>query len=78
MLNTITPAKETVTPAKDTVTPTCHCLLRYIKNLFKISSMIVWIYEQQCGIQSKLFITSLVITEYSKSNKKLMGTDLFP
>ena len=30
------------------------------------------------GVQSKLFITSLVITEYSISNIKLLGTDLFP
>ena len=29
-------------------------------------------------IQSKLFITSLVITEYSISDIKLLGTDLFP
>ena len=29
-------------------------------------------------IQSKLFITSLVITEYSISNIRLLGTDLFP
>ena len=28
-------------------------------------------------IQSKLFITSLAITEYSISDKKLLGTDLF-
>ena len=28
-------------------------------------------------IQSKLFITSLVITEYSISDIKLLGTDLF-
>ena len=28
-------------------------------------------------IQSKLFITSLVITEYSISDIKLQGTDLF-
>ena len=28
--------------------------------------------------KSKLFITSLVITEYSISNIKLLGTDLFP
>ena len=32
----------------------------------------------KCGIQSKLFITSLVITEYSISDIKLLGTDLFP
>ena len=29
-------------------------------------------------IQSKLFITSLVITEYSISDTKLLGTDQFP
>ena len=29
-------------------------------------------------IQSKLFITSLVITEYSLSDINLLGTDLFP
>ena len=29
-------------------------------------------------LQSKLFITSLFITEYSISDKKLLGTDLFP
>ena len=29
-------------------------------------------------IQSKLFITSLVITEYPISDIKLLGTDLFP
>ena len=29
-------------------------------------------------IQSKLFITSLVITEYSISDIKMLGTDLFP
>ena len=29
-------------------------------------------------VQSKLFITSLVITEYSISDIKLLGTDLFP
>ena len=29
-------------------------------------------------IQSKLFITSLVITEYSISDINLLGTDLFP
>ena len=29
-------------------------------------------------IQSKLFITSLVKTEYSISDIKLLGTDLFP
>ena len=29
-------------------------------------------------IQSKLFITSLVITEYPISDMKLLGTDLFP
>ena len=29
-------------------------------------------------VQSKLFITSLVITEYSLSDIKLLGTDLFP
>ena len=28
-------------------------------------------------IQSKLFITSLIITEYSISNIKMLGTDLF-
>ena len=30
------------------------------------------------AIQSKLFITSLFITEYSISDIKLQGTDLFP
>ena len=29
-------------------------------------------------VQSKFFITSLVITEYSTSDIKLLGTDLFP
>ena len=29
-------------------------------------------------LQSKLLITSLVITEYSISDLKLLGTDLFP
>ena len=29
-------------------------------------------------VQSKLFITSVVITEYSISDIKLLGTDLFP
>ena len=29
-------------------------------------------------LQSKLFITYLVITEYSISDIKLLGTDLFP
>ena len=29
-------------------------------------------------MQSKLFITSLVITEYSISDINLLGTDLFP
>ena len=29
-------------------------------------------------VQSKLFITSLFITEYSISDIKLLGTDLFP
>ena len=29
-------------------------------------------------VQSKLFITSLIITEYSISDMKLLGTDLFP
>ena len=29
-------------------------------------------------VQSKLFITSLIITEYSISDIKLLGTDLFP
>ena len=29
-------------------------------------------------VQSKLFITSFVITEYSISDIKLLGTDLFP
>ena len=30
------------------------------------------------NIQSKLFITSLVITEYSVSDINLLGTHLFP
>ena len=30
------------------------------------------------SVQSKLFITSFVITEYSISDIKLLGTDLFP
>ena len=29
-------------------------------------------------LQSKLFTTSFVITEYSISDVKLLGTDLFP
>ena len=29
-------------------------------------------------VQSKLFITSLIITEYSIGDIKLLGTDLFP
>ena len=29
-------------------------------------------------LQSKLFITSLVITEFSITDIKLLGTDLFP
>ena len=33
--------------------------------------------NQSSNIQSKLFITSLVITEYSISDIKLLGTDLF-
>ena len=30
------------------------------------------------NIQSKLFITSLIITEYSISDINMLGTDLFP
>ena len=33
---------------------------------------------QSMVIQSKLFITSFFITEYSISAIKLLGTDLFP
>ena len=33
---------------------------------------------QMYNVQSKLFITSPVITEYSISNVNLLGTDLFP
>ena len=33
--------------------------------------------DGQLTVQSKLFITSLVITEYSISDIKLLGTDLF-
>ena len=36
------------------------------------------LYVRLIGVQSKLFITSLVITEYSISDMKLLGTDLFP
>ena len=35
-------------------------------------------FHQIKQLQSKLFITSLVITEYSISDINLLGTDLFP
>ena len=41
-------------------------------------SLLIWTYEMSIFIQSKFFISSLVITEYSISDIKLLGTDLFP
>ena len=44
----------------------------------KLASMKLADLDVLCLLQSKLFITSLVITEYSISDIKLLGTDLFP
>ena len=41
-------------------------------------SVYIYILTVYIYIQSKLFITSLVITDYSISDIKLFGTDLFP
>ena len=46
-------------------------------SLEKRLDVLNYLKDKKCDIQSKLFIMSLVITEYSLSDIKLLGTDLF-
>ena len=49
---------------------------QFYTNFLKLISLVIQ--SSISEVQSKLFITSFVITEYSISDIKLLGTDLFP